>query len=216
MPEPLPTPRACIFDLDGTLVDSLRDVAESLNECLELVGLPPRPVDDYRYMVGEGIPRLCERAVGQTHPHLVLRLADLARAVYRTRVLQYTRPYPGAVQLVERIRARRIKLGVLSNKPHELTLRVVNAFWPNGCFDSVCGYIEEEYRKPSPYYVRRICAALRVRPAETWVIGDTPTDVETARAAGAVGIGVGWGFRPRADLEAAGARLVVDRPDELF
>jgi phosphoglycolate phosphatase len=216
MPEPLPLPRACVFDLDGTLVDSLRDVAESLNVCLELLGLPTRPIDDYRYLVGEGIPRLCRRAIGDTYPHLVPRLAELARAVYRTRVLRYTRPYPGVPQLVHRARTRGIKLGVLSNKPHELTLRVVNAFWPKGRFATAYGYIRDEYRKPSPYYLRRICAALAVRPADTWVIGDTPTDMATARAAGAVGIGVAWGFRPRADLEAAGARLVVDRPEELL
>ncbi len=216
MSEPLPTPRACIFDLDGTLVDSLRDVGESLNECLELLGLPTHPVPSYRYLVGEGIPRLCERAVGAAQPHLVQRLAELARAVYRARAMRYTRPYPGVPQLVDRIRTRGIKLAVLSNKPHELTLRVVETFWPDACFTAIYGYIEEELRKPSPHYVRRICAELAIPPAETWVVGDTPTDVETARAAGAVAIGVAWGFRSRADLEAAGAQRVVDRPDELL
>jgi phosphoglycolate phosphatase len=216
MPEPLPTPRAYIFDLDGTLVDSLRDVAESLNACLELLGLPTRPIDDYRYMAGEGIPRLCERAIGGSYPHLVPRLGELARAVYRARVLRHTRPYPGVPELVRRARARGIKLGVLSNKPHELTLRVINAFWPNGCFASIYGYIEDEHRKPSPHYLRRICAALAVEPGETWVIGDTPTDLATAQAAGAIGVAVTWGFRPRSDLEAAGAQLIVDRPDELL
>jgi phosphoglycolate phosphatase len=216
MPEPLPPPRACIFDLDGTLVDSLRDVAESLNDCLELLGLPPHPIPSYRYMAGEGIPTLCQRAVGRTAPHLVARLGELARAVYRTRAVRHTRPYPGVPQLVERARTRGIRLGVLTNKPHELALRVVAAFWPDPCFDAVYGYIEEEHRKPSPHYLRRICAELAVQPADTWVIGDTPTDVETARAAGAIAVGVGWGFRPRADLEAAGAQFVVDRPDELF
>jgi phosphoglycolate phosphatase len=216
LPEPLPTPRAFVFDLDGTLVDSLRDIAESLNRCLEMLGLPARPVDDYRYMVGEGIPRLCERAIGATNPHLVPRLGELARAVYRTRVLQHTRPYPGVPQLVRRARARGIKLGLLSNKPHELTLRVVEAFWPDGCFASVYGYLEDEFRKPSPHYLRRICAALAVEPGDTWVIGDTPTDMATAVAAGAIGVGVTWGFRQRGDLEAAGARLIVDRPEELL
>jgi phosphoglycolate phosphatase len=215
MPEPLP-PLACIFDLDGTLVDSLRDVADSLNECLELLGLPTRPVDWYRYMVGEGIPRLCQRAIGARYPLFVARLGELTRAVYRTRVLRYTRTYPGVPELVARAAARGIQLAVLSNKPHELTLRVVRAFWPDGCFQAVYGYREDEYRKPSPHYVRQICAELQVPPARTWVIGDTPTDVEAAHAAGAVSVGAAWGFRPRADLEAAGAQIVVDRPDELF
>ena len=215
MPEPLPTPRACVFDLDGTLVDSLHDIAESLNLCLELLGLPVHRVADYRYMVGEGIPRLCQRAVGQSHPHLVARLAELARPVYRTRVLRHTRPYPGVPQLIGRLRHSGVKLAVLSNKPHDLTLRVVQAFWPDGEFDLAYGYVEEDLRKPSPAYLHRICRELHVPPAETWLIGDTPTDIETARAAGVYAVGVTWGFRTRTDLEAAGAQRIVDHPDEL-
>ncbi|MCK4343006.1 MAG: HAD family hydrolase [Phycisphaerae bacterium] len=216
MPEPLPKPRACIFDLDGTLVDSLQDIAESLNHCLELLGLPTYPVTRYRHMAGEGVPKLCQRAVGETHPHLVQRLAELARPLYRTRATRHTRPYPGVSELVERLRAARIRLGVLSNKPHDLTVRIVRTFWSDNTFQVVYGYLEEQRRKPSPYYLRRICERLAVAPAETWMVGDTPTDLETAHAAGAVAIGAAWGFRPRADLVAARARWVVDYPEELY
>lgn len=215
MQEPLPKCRLCVLDLDGTLVNSLRDIAESLNHCLDLLGLPQHPVERYRYMVGEGIPTLCRRAIGDRRPLLVDRLAELARAVYRTRVTQHTRPYPGVPELVERLRAGGVHLGVLSNKPHDLTERIVRTFWPDGVFDAVYGYISEEHRKPSPHYLRRICAAVDVAPAETWLVGDTPTDVATARAAGAISIGVTWGFRTRADLAAAGADRIVDRPDEI-
>lgn len=215
MPEPLPRPLACVFDLDGTLVDSLRDIADALNRCLDILGLPMYPVERYRYMVGEGVPMLCQRAVGATHPHLVRRLAELARPEYRCHLLDYTCPYPGVAELVERLRSDGIRLGVLSNKPHELTVRVIDAFWSEGGFDAIYGYVEEDYRKPSPHYLHRICADLSVTPADTWLIGDTPTDVATARAAGAVPVGVTWGFRTRADLEAAGAERIVDRPDEL-
>ncbi len=211
----LPEPRVCIFDLDGTLVNSLRDIAESLNSCLDLLGLPTHLVDSYRYMVGEGIPKLCQRAVGASHPHLVQRLGELARASYRTRALCHTRPYPGVSELIDRLRVRKIRLGVLSNKPHDLTVRVVQAFWPKPTFDVVCGYVDEEHRKPSPVCLRRMCEQLGVAPADTWLVGDTPTDIETARAGGAVAIGVTWGFRTRADLEAAGAQRIVDRPEEL-
>ena len=215
MSEPLPPPKACVFDVDGTLLDSLRDIAESLNACLELLGLPVYPVADYRYMVGEGIPKLCERAVGATHPHMVERLAELARPQYRTRALRHTRPYPGVPELVERLHAQGVKLAVLSNKPDELTRRVVRAFWPTDRFEAVVGYIEEQYRKPHPHYLLEICRQLGVSPEQTWLIGDTPVDIETARAAGAVGVGVTWGFRTRDDLIRAGAQRIVDRPDEL-
>lgn len=215
MSEALPEPGACIFDLDGTLVDSLQDIAEAFNECLEILGLPVYPAASYRYMVGEGIPRLCERAIGRTSPHLLPRLADLAMAFYRTRVVRHTRPYAGVPELVARLRARNVRLAVLSNKPHDMTLRVVRAFWPADTFGAIYGYAEEQHRKPSPFYILRICEELGIAPADTWVVGDTPTDIEAARAGGAVPIGVTWGFRTRADLEAAGARHIVSHPGEL-
>ncbi|MFH1747070.1 MAG: HAD family hydrolase [Planctomycetota bacterium] len=208
-------PKLCIFDLDGTLVDSLPDIAEALNDCLELLGLPTRPVNAYRYLVGEGVPTLCRRALGETHPLLVDRLTELARARYRIRPLKHTQPYPGVFELIGRLHAAGVKLAVLSNKPHELTIRVVQAFWPANHFHYLQGYVEEEYRKPHPYYVNQICRHLGVEPADTWIIGDTPTDIQTAVRSGIVGIGVTWGFRTRADLEAADARYIIDRPEEL-
>lgn len=214
-PESLPAPRACCFDLDGTLVDSLRDLGEALNHCLELLGLPTHSIDRYRYMVGEGMPKLCQRAVGATHPHLTPRLTELARVFYRTRILRHTRPYPGVPELVNRLRHRGLRLAVLSNKPHALTNRIVRSFWPDNTFAVIQGYEREEHRKPSPHHVNEICAALAVQPSELWLIGDTPTDVETAARAGAPCVAVTWGFRTRGDLEAAGANCIVDHPEQI-
>ncbi len=209
-------PKACIFDLDGTLVDSLRDIAESANTCLTLLGLRPRPVDDYRYLVGEGVPTLCRRAIGDTHPHMVNRLADLVRASYRVRPLRYTKPYAGINEMLDRLRHQKVKLAVLSNKPHEMSVRVVREFWSDNVFASVYGFIDEEHRKPNPHYALKICEELGVSPADTWLIGDTPTDVETAARAGATSVGVTWGFRSRDDLSAAGADRIIDSPAELI
>ena len=211
----IPTTRLLIFDLDGTLVDSLRDIAEALNECLELLGLPKRPVEDYRYMVGEGVPKLCERAIGDTRPHLVPRLAELARPRYRVRPIAHTRPYPGVEDTVARLAATGAALAVLSNKPHEMTVRIVRRFWPN-TFAEIQGYLQEEFRKPHPHYVHRLCAAVGAAPATTWLVGDTPTDVLAARNAGARCAAVTWGFRTRSDLLDAGAECIVDSPAELL
>jgi phosphoglycolate phosphatase len=216
MPEAIPNPKLCVFDLDGTLVDSLHDIAEALNHCLALLGLPTHPVDRYRYMVGEGVPKLCQRALGDSHPHLVERLAELARAHYRAHALERTKPFAGVPESVAALKARGVKLAVLSNKPHELTLRVVDAFWPANTFDAKFGYLEEDLRKPSPAYLLRICTELSVAPQDTWVIGDTPTDVATALAGGAWAVGVTWGFRTRDDLTDAGAHRLVDHPRELL
>ncbi len=216
MPKSLPRPRLCIFDLDGTLVDSLHDIADSLNYCLSLLGLPVHPADEYRYMVGEGVPTLCQRILGATHPQLVARLGELVGPVYRTRMTNHTRPYPGVYELVQRVRAGGTRLAVLSNKPHDMTVRVVATFWSDNTFDTVCGYVEEQHRKPSPHYVLRICDELGVKPADTWLVGDTPADVAAALAAGAVPVGVTWGFRARAELEAAGAARIVNEPGDLL
>lgn len=207
--------RLCIFDLDGTLVDSLRDIAESINDSLEILGLPPRPVADYRYLVGEGVPKLCERVIGGTHPHLVARLAELGRAAYRVRPLRHTRAYAGIDELIGRLRSGGVRLAVLSNKPHELTAIVVAALWPEDVFDCVVGYTSESQRKPSPEAVNRIRAELGFAAEDTCLVGDTPTDVETGRRAGTDVIAVTWGFRTRDDLLAAGATCLVDRPDQI-
>jgi phosphoglycolate phosphatase len=213
---PPPRPRLIILDLDGTLVDSLRDIAESVNECLVLLGMPTHPVDKYRFMVGEGVPMLCQRAIGDSHPHLVARLAELTRAAYRTRPLRHTVAYAGVPDLVAALRARRFPLAVLSNKPHELTRLIVESLWPADTFVAVQGYVDEQRRKPDPALALQIAASQSVAPTDMLLVGDTPTDVETARRAGATCIAVTWGFRSRDDLASAGARWIIDRPEELL
>ncbi|MGE3182057.1 MAG: HAD family hydrolase [Phycisphaerae bacterium] len=211
-----PPPRAILFDLDGTIVDSLLDIANACNHCLELLGLPPRPIDDFRHLVGEGIPKLCQRAIGSTHPHLLGRLEELMRARYRAVPLVHTAPYAGIEAVVESLVARGMPLGVLSNKPHELTVKVTAAFWTAQSFPWVQGYDGEAYRKPDPYHLLRYANEQGIAPAEIWLVGDTPTDIETARRAGANCIAVTWGFRPRGELEESGATWLIDRPHELL
>lgn len=215
MSETIPTPAACVFDLDGTLVDSIRDVADALNHGLSLLGLPEYTVAECQAMVGDGVPMLCQRALGGNHAALAARLAELVRAEYRTCAVRHSRPYAGIEQLIATLRSAGIPLAVLSNKPHELTERVVRAFWPGDTFRQVRGYTHEHLRKPAPDALLQICDALGVSPAKTWMIGDTATDIETARAAGAVSIAVSWGFRSPDELRPAGPDRLFDTPDAL-
>lgn len=210
------TPKLVILDLDGTLVDSLRDIGDSVNECLELLGLSAFPIDRYRYMVGEGVPTLCQRALNGSHPHYLNRLIELTRTRYRTRILKHTQPYPGVPELVSRLSRVGCAMAVLSNKPHSMTVRITRQFWNESTFMRIQGYVREEHRKPSPYHVLETCSALGIAPADTCLVGDTPTDVETARNAGARVIAVTWGFRTRADLEAARAEIIVDSPQQVL
>lgn len=196
-------------------MDSLRDIGDALNKSLELLGLTARAVDDYRYMVGEGLPKLCQRAVGENHPQHVARLVELARTHYRARMLCHTRPYAGVPELVGRLKARGCLLGVLSNKPHEMTARIVREFWPTG-FDAIQGYTQEQMRKPDPRSLLAMIGSLGASPGRTWLVGDTPTDVETARHSGTRCIAVTWGFRTRSDLAASGAPCIVDTPEQVL
>lgn len=212
---PVQRPRLCVFDLDGTLIDSLQDVARAANTALELLGLTPRPLPDYRYLVGEGLPNLCSRLIGASHPHLVARLTELARAWYRAGMLEHTRPYPGVCPMLDSLRGAGMHLAVLSNKPHDMTVRIVRSFWPDDLFARVVGYTAETLRKPDPTMVLRICADLDVPPSQTCLVGDTPIDVETAARAGTCMLAVTWGFRTRADLESAGATRLADSPADV-
>lgn len=215
MPTPHHPPAAIVFDLDGTLIDSLADIGQALNERLALLGLPTRTLEELRYMVGEGLPKLCERAIGETAPELIPRLVDLARAHYRTRLTRETRPYAGVREMVSHLNQRQIPLAVLSNKPHDLSVRVVETLWPEQPFALVYGHDSEYPRKPDPGRLLNICAQLGVAAEQTWMVGDTPTDIKTALAAGAVPVGVTWGFRRREDLRDSGAEFIVDHPAEL-
>ncbi len=213
---PIPSRRLYIFDLDGTLVDSLSDIANAANEALALLGMAPHAVSAYRFMVGEGVPRLAERALGAAQPRLVARMAQLTRAIYRTRLVEHTRPYAGIVPLLASLRQHGAYVAVLTNKPHHLTPPILRALFAEDTFDAVLGYRTEGARKPDPAGLLHICTTLNIAPADAWMIGDTAVDIEAARRAGAGSIGVTWGFRPQRELEAAGADFIVDRPEQLL
>lgn len=231
--------KGVVFDLDGTLVDSLRDIAEACNRGLELLGIEPHPVSAYRYLVGEGVPKLCERALGGRHSRLLPRLIDLVRVHYRSSALVYTRPYAGVAEVVRVLAERGVRLGVLSNKPHLLTQRVTRAFWGKRhvsdgsvsdgsvkddsvasksaeVFAPILGHRVDVPRKPDPTSLLEIAAAWGLAPGEIVLVGDTPTDWYTAEAAGSAHVGVTWGFRTAADLREAGARVLADTPGALI
>ncbi|MCA9242974.1 MAG: HAD-IA family hydrolase [Phycisphaerales bacterium] len=208
-------PALCVFDLDGTLIDSLRDIANAVNASLALFGRTPWPLEAVQTMVGEGVPVLCRRAMPDAPESDVQRLIELTRGRYRAFAMEHTRPYLGIKEMVQRLAATGAKLGVLTNKPHGISCRIVRALWPNGEFAQVEGYVREAARKPNAGTLLRMAETAGVSIGETVLIGDTPTDVKTAANAGSRVLAVTWGFRGRAELEAAGAREFVDRPEEI-
>ena len=206
---------AVVFDLDGTLADTLGDIASAMNYALARQGLPERSPDEYRLLVGEGVTRLVERALPEDRADLIEPvLADLG-AHYTDHMLDRTRPYPGIPKMLERLHARGIPMAVLSNKPQAATSWMVEQLFGKHRFQTVLGGSDDMPLKPDPFALLAIVHRLRVEPERTAYVGDTRTDMETAVAAGVLPVGVAWGFRKRRELEEHGARVVVNRPREL-
>lgn len=211
--------RAVLFDLDGTLLDTLQDLADAMNTVLRRFGFAAHPLEPYRYFVGNGMAALVHRALPKPHQDdQALASACLAalKEEYRERWREQTRPYPGIPELLDQLAARQIQMSVLSNKPDEFTRVMVDRFLPHWHFDCVFGERPGIPRKPDPAAALEI-ARLSAIPVEAFAyLGDTATDMLTATAAGMFPIGVLWGFRPAEELTANGAKTLLSRPSELL
>ncbi len=212
-----PSHRAIVFDLDGTLLDTLADIADSMNLALSELGLPPRPLDAYRFMVGDGLRVLAERALPQENRQrrTIDALTARMRTVYSERWDCKTRPYPGVPETLDLLAERGVALAVLSNKPHRFTTLTVDRFLGLSRFAAVLGQSEDTPPKPDTAGLERVLRDLGAPKHACLYVGDTKTDMITANRAGLTAVGVSWGFRPRAELREHGARVIIDRPDQL-
>ena len=201
-----------IFDLDGTLIDSLADIAAAMNYSLRSVGMPQRTLAEYRDRVGEGARYLAQRALPDGRDDLVEAVLDTYRSYYLDHAVDATRPYPGIPELLAEVR---LPMAVVSNKPDAPTRQVVAALFPGVPFRWVAGQRAGVPLKPDPYPAREACERMGVAVAGCAFVGDTRIDVATARAAGMTPIGVSWGFRPE-ELRAAGAEIVITTPADLL
>ena len=207
--------KAVLFDLDGTLTDTLQDIAAAMNRALRLHGLMEFAVEDYRYLVGDGAKKLAERAV---RGRLELKGAVLRdyQAYYETHNLVTTRPYDGVPELLSALEARGMKLCVLSNKPHADTCHVVRHFFPQVSFCVVRGQMEGVPVKPDPTGALQVAREAQLPPYSFLYLGDTSVDMICAKNAGMHSVGVTWGFRTADELQAAGAGLLISRPLQLL
>lgn len=207
---------AALFDLDGTLVDSLADIAAAMNHTLAAHGLPTHPLEAYRRFVGEGVRRLVERAL----PRERLELAETILADYQRRyaehLLVHTAPFPGIAQLLDALAARGLAVAVLSNKPDGATRRIVQALFSSWRLEPVHGERPHVPRKPDPTAALEIARVLGVEPGRCLFVGDSAIDMQTARNAGMMPVGVLWGLRDRDELTSSGARALLGHPLDLL
>lgn len=203
--------RAVIFDLDGTLLDTLEDLKDALNRTLQTFGYPQRTLAEVRRFVGNGIPNLIERATSPDAP--IREMLDVFLPYYQVHNMDKTRPYPGITELLDRMKARGLLMAVVSNKVHAATQALCGRFFPQ--VDVVVGSQPGLANKPAPDMVRSAMERLGAETAETVYVGDSEVDLATAQNAGLDCICVTWGFRDRDELERRGGTVFAADPAEL-
>lgn len=204
-----------IFDLDGTLADTLEDIARAVNFALEHHGEPTHPLADYPKFIGGGAENLIRKALREDRRHRVEELLATYRAYYAEHMLDHSRAFEGVPELLEALLARGLKVAVLSNKPDAPTRRLVNALFSQWPLSPVFGERSGIPRKPDPTSALEVAQLMSCDTRSLMFVGDTGIDIETARNAGMVGVGVTWGFRPE-ELVPAGAHHVISRPAALI
>lgn len=211
--------KAVIFDLDGTLVDSLADLSDSVNLMLESYGFPTHEMEKYRYFVGNGSKKLMERTLPRdkaASAEFVEEALVKYKAIYKERLLEKTRPYNGVRELLAELKSRGIPLAVCTNKHNDAALTIVKILFAPGTFEEVLGDRPGFPKKPNPATSLEIASHLGVKPDEVAYLGDTSVDMETAVHAGFLPVGVLWGFRPEEELVKSGAKVLLKAPLELL
>ncbi|HIV67998.1 MAG TPA: HAD family hydrolase [Candidatus Butyricicoccus stercorigallinarum] len=207
---------AIIFDLDGTLLDTLGDLRDAANDALRRRGLPLRTTEEIRRFVGNGVRNLMRRCLpaGSPDEEIDAALADF-KAYYAAHLCDTTAPYDGIPELLTVLRKRGIKVGVLSNKLDSATQQLIRHYF-YGKVDVAFGEHSGVPRKPDPTSCRMVMEQLGVRPEEVLYVGDSGVDMRTARNAGLTAVGVTWGFRSRSELIDNGADLLADLPVQIL
>jgi len=216
---PFPKTRAILFDLDGTLLDTLEDLGRSTNTILAKEGFSSHTLPTFKQFVGEGITMLVRRSVPKEisgDEAAIGRLVSALHQEYSAHCMDATHVYAGISELIAGLVKRRIALAVFSNKPDDMVKMLVSHFFPQISFFAVMGASEKLPRKPDPAGALLIAKKLNISPENFIFLGDSKTDMETATAAGMYAVGALWGFRDAGELLAFGAKQVVKRPEELL
>lgn len=210
--------KAVLFDLDGTLLDTIEDLADSMNVVLNRLGFPSHTAETCKEFVGDGVEMFALRALPETHRDnaTVARCAADMRRVYRERWSLKTRLYDGITGLLDGLTRRNIKMSVLSNKPDDSTKAMVAELLAKWRFDPVLGVRPSVPKKPEPTAAIEIATKLELLPERILYLGDTGTDMKTATAAGMFAVGALWGFRTAEELRSSGAEVLVDHPGEVL
>ena len=210
--------RLVVFDLDGTLINSIADLTVAVNQALVACGYPTHSEQECSMMVGNGVRKLLERALpeGERTEENVERIRELFIPFYDIHNADLSRPYEGICELLGELQARGIMMAVASNKYHSATQKLIAHYFPNIRFEVVLGHREGVPAKPHPQIVDDIIAHTGVLKEDILYVGDTSVDMQTAANAGVDVIGVSWGYRPREELATHNPLAIIDHPNELI
>jgi phosphoglycolate phosphatase len=210
--------KAVLFDLDGTLLDTLEDLASAVNQGLADLGFPQHPISDYKYFVGWGREEMAARSLpeGKRDPVTINRLIEIINREYTQHWADHTRPYQGIPVMLDALTLRHIILTVLTNKPHDFTELIVARLLSRWHFEVVAGATPDMPKKPDCTVALNICRQLKMDPREFLYLGDSEIDMQTAVNAGMYPVGALWGFRTASELIAGGAQKLIRHPLELL
>jgi phosphoglycolate phosphatase len=210
--------KAILFDLDGTLLDTLKDLADSMNSVLSRKGIEIFPVDDYRYFAGKGAKYLVQCVMPKEHidEKIVEEFFSAMKDEYSKRWAKNTKPYSGIPELLDELQRIGLPMAVLSNKSDEFTQIMVKSLLPQWKFKIIRGLINNVAPKPDPTSALMIANELQIPPREFLYLGDTDVDMQTANAAGMYAVGVLWGFRTAEELNANGAKSLIETPSQVL
>ena len=208
--------RAAVFDLDGTLLNTLADLADSGNELLASYGMAPHPEPAFRYFVGNGSRKLMERILPGKSPEQLDEALGRYKAIYEKHLTAKTTPYEGISETLSALKVRGVRMAVCTNKHISAAEALIRKYFPADTFDTFEGDRPGVPRKPDPAHVRIVLEKMGVRPEETVYLGDSGVDMQTAVNAGALPVGVLWGFREKDELMENGAQILLSKPSELL
>lgn len=208
--------KLCVFDMDGTVVNSIADITAAMNRSLEKMGKCGYSENEYLVMVGNGMELLCKRALNDDNEADLKKLIELYKNDYMLNCCDKTAPYEGMVDLIKKLRSNNVKTALLSNKPHSQVLQIIDKLFDEKLFDTVLGQTPEFPAKPNPESLFHIMKLHGATCENTAYIGDSNVDISLGKAGGVFSAGVTWGFRTKEELLTAGADAIVDNTDELY